>query len=156
MKRTAAYFFKYSATFLPILFFSELIAHYCIETWMTEVSESTASLIDACILLVVCAPSMFYLAVLPLRQALEQEHAVALEREKSISEETRRQNFEAQLHRALELSDHESEVLQIAKRAMDRVDGQPALRAALGRLQPCPSQAGHILQECGERLRLLS
>ena len=122
---------KYLLTVPPVIFGAELVAHL-VSTHVLVVDDGLfGAATDASIILTIAMPFLYLWVVRPLALALEKEQQVAAERERQMSQEGKRQQFDASLHRALELTDTEEEALQTAQRVMDRVDHSPSLEILL-------------------------
>lgn len=123
--------YRYLLTVPPIIFLAEMVAHQ-VTTFVLPAQEGMlGAMADALIIQSIAMPALFALVVRPLHSALLREHGRAQERELAIGLEGRRQQFDAQLNRALELADTEEEALETARRALDRLENAPSVEMLL-------------------------
>lgn len=122
---------KYLLTTTSVIFGAELVAHYVCTSLVHIEDDLLGAMLDATIIMGISMPVVYFLVVRPLKLALEREQKLAEDREQQMILEGKRQQFDASLHRAMELADTEEEALQTAQRVIDRIEHTPSLEILL-------------------------
>ena len=97
---------------------------WILEAALDEVTRLQELMIEASVLTCVTGALLWVLVVTPLRRTAESERLATAEREAQLRAEGRRQDFDARLHRALEMATTEEASYGIVRRTLERAVGQ--------------------------------
>lgn len=106
---------------LGLVFMGEVTTMYLLPHLGAGLSDGWLALLDASLVCAIVTPPLVAFILVPLWRRHEEQQALAEAREAKLRDEGARQQFEAQLGRALSLVDTESEALDVTRRALMRV-----------------------------------
>lgn len=126
---------------LAIIVGSDLLVERTVEPLLRELAELQRLLVVTVALTGIAGSVLWVLVVRPLRRMVEAERQATAAREAQLRAEGQRQDFDARLHRALEMAATEDASYGIVRRTLQPGAAPAPGRAAAGRLQRRPPQA---------------
>ncbi len=106
---------------LGLVFMGEVTTMYLLPHLAPGMTDGWLALLDAALVCAIVTPPLAGFILVPLWRRHEEQRTVAEAREANLREDGARQQFEAQLGRALSLVDSESEALDVTRRALVKV-----------------------------------
>jgi diguanylate cyclase (GGDEF)-like protein len=105
---------------LAIILGAHLVGETMIESLFPDLSRVQELLAATAVLTVLGGSVLWVLVVRPLQRMVEAERQATAAREAQLRTEGQRQDFDARLHRALEMADSESDSYTIVRRTLQR------------------------------------